>query len=418
MVLRISNHLPDSAAHSQSIFGLISQGDVEGVRTLLRAGAFSIYDHVGPFHVGPLAYAQFCDNIPIVQMLLQAGADPYQPEGVGMNASVASRTVSRFIRGKPKDVAMVREFPVDDYLEDFEFTPLHKVVMGILPLSLAEALSRPQFLTDINSATLNGQTALRIAALRNDLEACRLLIQAGAEVDASHVAGNSSTALHDACRCNHYDAATVLISLGASTTVKDATGNCALRGATLAHSDDTKLLELILDNGGDLNSMSENSMQPLRLAAGDGDRKLAQIRFLIDRGADLNSRDKLGITALLGAIMDRQWMTAGLLLERGADPGVRNADGQHALHAMAIHGMVEGFQELTKKAELLRCLDSQDQDESGKTARQWFNDKDPPPGAKLREAFEDFMQAVEGKIPGDDDGDIFVDALDHLGLVD
>jgi len=77
--------------------------------------------------------------------------------------------------------------------------------------SHGQRLFNAQCVADFNRFILNWQTPLQLAAIRNDADACRLLVQAGADADASHPMGNSATALQRACFYSDYDAAKALV---------------------------------------------------------------------------------------------------------------------------------------------------------------------------------------------------------------
>jgi len=76
----------------------------------------------------------------------------------------------------------------------------------------------------------------------------------------------------------------------------------------------------------------------LHLAAFSGDPQA--VRLVLDRGADVNARarTKFKNTPLQAALLANQLSTAKLLLERGADPLVRQAHGFTPLQEAAFHG--------------------------------------------------------------------------------
>ena len=69
--------------------------------------------------------------------------------------------------------------------------------------------------------------------------------------------------------------------------------------------------------------------QPLHRAARAGDRK--RLQRLLQRGANLDSPDAEGRTALMAALLAWQYEAAALLLDAGADLSLRDREGHAAL---------------------------------------------------------------------------------------
>lgn len=414
MVIRLINQIPWDVAHSKGLFGHIARQDPDGLKEHIRQGV-STYDVLGEANIDPLTYAIIYKNVEVIRLLLQAGADPYQTNGRNRAHSVPLTVITRFIRGRPEDHVLVREFPISDYLEDLEFTLLHKVVMGIAHISLDEALSMPQCIRDLNSLTTIWISPLQVAALRDDAEACFLLVQAGADVDASHPSGGSVTALHRACSHNNYHAAKALLALGASPTLGDDTGACALHHAAWSQEGtDTMLLQHLIEHGGDVNRVDAGGCSPLiQLAAWGG--TLDRMSVLLDRGANIDHQDNDGDTPLLCTLLRSSVALTALLLQRGADVSITNKRGQGVLHLAAVYGSEEGLEELAKLHAFLRGLDINARDTMGKTPRQSFNEREPPPGAELRRAFERLLNAAKGAYGDEEDEEKeFFDARERM----
>ncbi|MYB51832.1 MAG: hypothetical protein F4X77_06475 [Acidobacteriia bacterium] len=119
------------------------------------------------------------------------------------------------------------------------------------------------------------------------------------------------------------------------TTSRIATAGAA--GATplllAADRSDVPLMRLLLELGGDPLLPNFNNTTPLMVAAGVGttspDQEAGQesealeaVKLLLDLGADLNTVDSNGDTAMHGAAYNAYPLVASLLAARGADPQV------------------------------------------------------------------------------------------------
>ena len=70
------NHLGDTVLHT-----VCTWGDADAVQTLLRGGADA--NAVGDQQAGPLFNAIMGKSLPVVRLLLRAGADPTRANGYG-----------------------------------------------------------------------------------------------------------------------------------------------------------------------------------------------------------------------------------------------------------------------------------------------------------------------------------------------
>jgi ankyrin repeat protein len=68
----------------------------------------------------------------------------------------------------------------------------------------------------------------------------------------------------------------------------------------------------------------------LRKAIAHGSPHLDAVTLLLDRGANVNAKDKDGMTPLMFAALHQEPACAALLLARGADTGLRSNDGRTA----------------------------------------------------------------------------------------
>ena len=141
----------------------------------------------------------------------------------------------------------------------------------------------------------NGATALVAAAYGNHVAACRLLIEAGADVNAA-----------------------------------DETEQSAYLIATSEVGDDPRLLELTLENGADVGTRDSYNGTGLIRAAERG--HVAIVRLLLETPVALDHVNRLGWTALLEAIVlgeggEPHTEVVRLLVEAGADVDIADGAG-------------------------------------------------------------------------------------------
>ncbi len=103
--------------------------------------------------------------------------------------------------------------------------------------------------------------------------------------------------------------------------------------------DGDKVKEL-LDNGADVDVRDRNGMTPLILAAKKGRSQI--VRLLLEKGADVNAQDEvMGWTALILASALGYKSVVKLLLENGADVSIKDKNGMTALKYAIKNDYVE-----------------------------------------------------------------------------
>src|SRR5262249_15632933 len=113
-------------------------------------------------------------------------------------------------------------------------------------------------------------------------------------------------------------------------------------------------LELLINNGADVNAKNRRSSTPLQWAIHDE----AKVRLLLSKGADVNTKQAQGRTPLfLAAMLGNGVPTIRLLLARGADPNLASANGQTPLMMAAARGNVEAIRMLIEKEAQVNARD-------------------------------------------------------------
>src|SRR5262249_14135843 len=143
-------------------------------------------------------------------------------------------------------------------------------------------------------------TALR-AKPENRMDLMRVLLAAGARVNARAVAGE--TALIFAARFRDVDAINLLLDNGADPNLVARTGVSRLLEAMRSGAGEKEHLEMmqpLLARGADPNARGEGLGTPLSLAVQL--RSVAMVKLLLERGADPNLPDHTDTTPLMLAV--------------------------------------------------------------------------------------------------------------------
>jgi hypothetical protein len=122
-----------------------------------------------------------------------------------------------------------------------------------------------------------------------------------------------------------------------------------MTGSVKAYGDYGSLVPLLLERGADPNARKDSGETPLILAAGWRLRSggltingkpagevfdalaLQAMRLLLQKGADVNAQNKMGITALDAAARRGDLRFVKLLLDAGADPLIKDSSGKTAV---------------------------------------------------------------------------------------
>lgn len=188
--------------------------------------------------------------------------------------------------------------------------------------------------------TVTGGTALHHAAYHDAVDCLQLLIEKGATINARDTSG--LTPLYWAVKgMGEGPCIRILLERGANPNVQDGDGNTPLLlDAGLPYMAHTSHTRLLLKYGANVNAHDNQGTTALMSAASH--LALGSVQALLQQGADVNAKDKEGETALWMAVygalqgwpalgfkeyQDRYNAVLQALLDRGADPGLKNAKG-------------------------------------------------------------------------------------------
>ena len=187
---------------------------------------------------------------------------------------------------------------------------------------------------DVNAAAgRDGRSPLMAAVARGNRGAAEILLAAGAAVES--VDGDGYRALHFAAMTGESALISVLIRAGAAVEPRAERGDTALGLAAAQSQVDTVLA--LLSAGADPDAPGRDGLPPLHRAAMAGATGAALA--LLSNGADVNLTDGAsGNTALMLAANRGFVDLVRLLLDQGADVGIRAKDGWTALQAAEMIG--------------------------------------------------------------------------------
>jgi uncharacterized protein len=351
------------------------RGDAEAVVELLAAGA----DANAPDRDGTpaLHWAVRVGDRATAERLIHAGADVNAESRYGVRPlqlaiAAGDGALTRWLLESGADPAAV----------DHAGEPPLLQVARVGAADVAVALLQHRVTVDVRDASF-GQTALMLAARHGHVDLARVLIDAGADVDAATAAeepprfippsesppglsrgigivragwpedrgkrfpaGGSKTALLYATREGHFDVVRLLVE----------------RGADLERADDNGVTPLI-------NAILNASL--FRVSRTGTSEHLAIASLLLDAGANVNASDWYGETPLWAAvdlrnlelgpadkatgIRDEAFALIERLLAAGADPNARTREFPHERrYIVAVVGSV-AWVDLTGQTPFLRA---------------------------------------------------------------
>jgi ankyrin repeat/SAM/basic leucine zipper domain-containing protein 1 len=186
---------------------------------------------------------------------------------------------------------------------------------------------------------VNDIDLLRMAALNGNVQVLQSLIEE--KILPVDVITQGWTPLMFAASNCQYNAMEFLIKKGANPNFhKDCYTVLMCACASIKQTQEIRLkcVQLLLDFGADVNMKQRNGVTPLMIACKEGSEKI--VEELIKRNADINAQDFMGWTPLMWSvhhIKHGKMETILLLLNAGADVTVRCGRGQTAhTHALSL----------------------------------------------------------------------------------
>ena len=342
--------------------------DLETAEMLIHAGAnVSAANRAG---ATPMQLAALNGNAAMIEELIKAGADPNIPQAPYGDTALmmASRT------GKTDAINVLLDHGAQVNTKEtwggttalmWAVSERHPAAVKLLIDRGADVNARSNFVPEANGRGFEGRTPvapeprqaaeefasgwltpLMFAAREGDLESARLLVAAGADVNA--IAADGKDALGLAIFNGNYELASFFVDNNARVNQADTQGFTPLFWAV------------------DRRNMETAPNFPWRITTDP----LPLIRKLLDAGADPNAlvnntpraRMRAGsprivfATALMRAAFSGDLELVKLLLAKGADPAVVSRDHETMVEAAAALGFIQGYSKGRSAAERLDVI--------------------------------------------------------------
>ncbi len=342
--------------------------DLDTADMLIRAGAnVSAANRAG---ATPMQLAALNGNAAMVEKLVKAGADPNAPLTPSGDTALmmASRT------GKTDAVSVLLESGANVNAKEtwggttalmWAVSERHPAAVKVLIDRGADVNARSNFVPAANGRGFEGRTPaapkpgqavdefasgwltpLMFAAREGDVESARLLVAAGADVNA--IAGDGKDALGLAIFNGNYELASFLVDSKSNVNQADTQGFTPLFWAVdrrnmetapnfpwMVTADPLPLIRKLLDAGADPNALVNNTPRA-RMRAGS-----PRIVFA---------------TALMRAAFSGDLELVKLLLAKGANPTIVSKDNETMIEAAAALGFIQGYSKGKPAAERLEVI--------------------------------------------------------------
>lgn len=271
-------------------------------------------------------------NIALVHAMLQERVDVNTPQADGATALHWAALLDDV---ETTDL-LIRAGAQVDAANDYGVTPLALACTnGRAGEPVVERLLKAG--ANPNSARQTGETVLMTAARSGSLEAVKLLLDHGADVNAKE-SRRGQTALMWAAAERHPDVMQALIGRGADIRVRSKGGFTALLFA--AQQGDRASAERLLAAGADINETTPDGATALLVATISGLQRFETddvvasattvarnhgplITFLLEKGANPNAADAAGVTPLHAAALHANVDLVRAFLPHGANPNPR-----------------------------------------------------------------------------------------------
>jgi len=338
---------------SPPLFDAVGMVQVDIVKTLIKAGA--IVDLLNVAGETPLMCAAYTGRLDLVKILLEAGA----------NANIVNEDTEKTALVMAADNGHQDVF---DYLFPLTTCPFQrKYAQEQLPSGIILKQRRDNKLlcdliqaakegninvvneaiasgADVNAFGVDGESAFHAAVHRGNEAIIKILLDAGADIEKL-TEYNQSNPLTIAASTGNFEAVNTLIKAGANYNIiidnKTPLMIAAVLGGVVG--DTLEVMKVLIRAGADINTKNSNGWTALMYAASRNNKEA--VKMLISAGADVNAKTSDGWTALMKAahsLLNPKEIVKNLI-SAGADINAKDNNGWTATMRMAKSRHLEAY---------------------------------------------------------------------------
>jgi ankyrin repeat protein len=285
-----------------NIHKAVKKGEVDTVKAYIESGA-DVNASSTFSSKTPLYLAVDSNHNEIVTLLLAGGAD--------VNSRSGSKNQTIIFGCKDVEIAklLIGGGADLDTKDDDGRTPLFDCDDPEMAKILIDGGVDP------NVKDNEGNTVLHNASFLDKMELVEVLLDNGADINIKGAL--DKTPLYSVVSWSRVNMTKLFLSRGADISVKDHRGQTPFQEVAKKVDPHINIVELLLDNGAEIDQRDDLQRTTLHWAANWGNIKL--IELLLSRGADINLRDGLNRTPLDLALEEKHEELVGLLEQNQSD---------------------------------------------------------------------------------------------------
>lgn len=382
-----------------------SSGNLELFKSLLKNSDINILDDS---KASLLHWAAYGGNVEIFKYMQEKGLDPKYKDAD--HNTVLHWSASK---GSPEMFDyLVNELKFDIYEHDGFYNYPISSALESKNIEAVNFFLEKGF--DPNTKLAQGQSVLQLACYSGDAELVKKIINHGVNVNAADDGGG--TAINWAAMSGNTEIIDILLNQGANINPKYCTETMCSDAHSPLHSAAWRspaMLKYLINKGANVNIANEFGQTPLFNAIQSD--SIRAVKVLCEAGTIVDFADKYGYTALHNCAIIGSLEQAKLLLEYKADVNLKDKQGKTALHYAAINGNAD-------MAKLLIDAGAKIDEKDNKEHSPYFyavyygNDKMKETLADAKESMTKELKTKSNLLKQElADGEAFVWYLNHSG---